>query len=83
MRDLSATEAARKFASVLDDVEHRGESFTVVRNGRPVAQILPVSKPNGRAVLEFLTSHQPDPQWADDLRQLRAELFIEERDWPA
>ena len=31
MPDISATAAAKRFAHVLDAVDHRGESFTIVR----------------------------------------------------
>src|SRR5438128_10998408 len=48
--DLSATEAARHFSEVLDRVEHQGASFTVVRNGKPVARLLPAASSNGADV---------------------------------
>jgi len=41
MRDISATEAGRHFSEVLDAVEHRHESFVVVRKGRSIARIVP------------------------------------------
>ena len=40
MRNITATEAARKFADVLNAVETRGETFVVVRRGRAVACFL-------------------------------------------
>ena len=33
MKDISATEAGRHFSELLDAVEHRHESFVVVRRG--------------------------------------------------
>ncbi len=39
---LSATEAVRKFSEILNSVKYRGESFTIVRGGKPVASISPV-----------------------------------------
>ena len=34
MREISATDASKRFADLLDAVEHRDETFTVVRRGR-------------------------------------------------
>lgn len=81
MEQLTATEAARRFSEVLDAVEHRGTSYLVVRNGRPVARIEPAAGATGKAVKEFLRRHAPDPSWEAELRELRASLVIEERNW--
>jgi prevent-host-death family protein len=81
MEQLTATEAARRFSEVLDAVEHRGTSYIVVRNGRPVARIEPAAGATGRAAKEFLRRHAPDPEWSDDLRRLRASVALQERDW--
>lgn len=82
MKDLSATEAARRFSEVLDAVEHRHETFIVTRNGKPVARIAPASTANGKRVKEIFLAHTPDPEWAGELRELRAMLTPEERPWP-
>jgi prevent-host-death family protein len=39
---VSATEAVRKFSEILNSVKYRGESYTIVRGGKPVASISPV-----------------------------------------
>ena len=39
---VSATEAVKKFSEILNSVKYRGESFTIVRGGKPVASISPV-----------------------------------------
>jgi prevent-host-death family protein len=41
MRTISATELARNLRRMLDDVEHRGDEITVVRNNRQIARIIP------------------------------------------
>jgi prevent-host-death family protein len=74
MRQLSATEASRNFAEVLDGVESRGESFLVVRHGRAVATIRPTSAESGKALKEVLRSHRPDDDWAAEVRELRDSL---------
>jgi prevent-host-death family protein len=69
--EISATEASKRFAAVLDAVEHRGETFTVVRHGRVVATMAPVRNGTGADLRRILAEHPPDDQWADDLRDLR------------
>lgn len=71
MKQLSATEAARRFSDVLDSVEGEGESYVVVRHGRAVATIGPAFAGTGRAVKEMLRAHRPDTEWAAELRELR------------
>jgi len=81
VKQVTATDAARRFSEVLDAIEHRGETFIVIRNGHPVARIGPAAGATGRAVKEFLRRHTPDPAWSEELRDLRASIVVEERDW--
>lgn len=81
MRALTATEAARRFSAVLDDVEHRRASFVVTRNGRRIARIEPAAPATVADVLRVLREHPVDPDWAEELRELRASLPVQERDW--
>lgn len=81
MKDVSATELARHFSDVLDSVEHRNESFRVIRAGRAIARISPIATANGRAVVDFLDAHHPDPAWATDLQSVRQLLYSEDRGW--
>jgi prevent-host-death family protein len=71
VKQLSATDAARRFSDVLDSVESERESFVVVRHGRAVARIGPTFAGTGRALKEALRSHRPDGEWAAELRELR------------
>ncbi|WP_188896219.1 type II toxin-antitoxin system Phd/YefM family antitoxin [Microlunatus endophyticus] len=41
MPRVTAREASRGFAALLDRVEHDGEEYVVVRDGREVARIVP------------------------------------------
>ena len=79
MPDVSATDAARNFAALLDAIEHRGEHFTIVRRGRAIAYLEPVSRGRGADVKALLRRHRPDSTWADDLAALRGLLEVEER----
>ena len=60
-------------------VEHRHESFVVVRKGRSIARIVPESGTSGGDVKELLRTHPADTGWAEDLRELRSMLEGEER----
>ena len=75
--EISATNAARNFAELLDAVEHKGERFTIVRRGRAVAHIEPVSHGLGTDVKSLLKRHPADAQWRESLKQVR-ELFVSE-----
>jgi prevent-host-death family protein len=71
LKQLSATDAARRFSEVLDRVEQNGESVVIVRHGRPVATIGPATAGTGKALKEVLRNHKPDPDLVDELRELR------------
>jgi prevent-host-death family protein len=79
MPEITATDAARNFAELLDGVEHRGEHYTIVRRGKAVAHLEPVSSGRGVDVKSLLRGHAPDPAWQRDLADLRALLEIEDR----
>jgi antitoxin (DNA-binding transcriptional repressor) of toxin-antitoxin stability system len=71
VREISATKAAKRFAELLDAVERRGETFTVLRHGRVVATIAPARRGTGADLRRIHTDHPPDDRWADDLEDLR------------
>lgn len=81
MKSISATAFARTLADVLDAIESRGESFVVVRRGRPIARIGPHQAKNGAAVKKLLRSAPPDRDWREELAELRGSLRFEERGW--
>jgi len=71
MKQLSATEAARRFSDVLDSVESDNETFVVVRHGRAVATIGPTAAGTGRALKRALRDQPADSDWVAELRDLR------------
>jgi len=79
MPDITATDAARSFSDLLDAIEHRGEHFTIVRRGKAIAQLEPVSHGRGSDVKELLRRHDLDTDWAGDLHAVRDLVEIEER----
>lgn len=76
MVEITATEAARRFSGLLDEVEHAGRRFTVSRGGAPVATIGPAT-PRSMPISELLErlrlSPAVDERFAADVRVVRAE----------
>lgn len=81
MKEISATDAARRFSALLDAVEHDGETFVVTRGGRGVARIQPAAGTSGEAVKALLLKHRPDPAWPDELALLRSMAPAQDRTW--
>lgn len=52
MKSLTATEVARNFSQVLDDLEESNEEVVVIRNQRTIARIIP--EPGEQNALEVL-----------------------------
>ena len=63
-KSVTATEAVRKFSEILNSVKYRGESFTIVRGGKPVASISPVENLPKRKSLRELR------EWVKNLPRL-------------
>jgi prevent-host-death family protein len=54
MKQLSATEAQSRFSDLVDNVE-RGESYTITRDGRPIALLRSITPvPTGMSVEEAI-----------------------------
>jgi prevent-host-death family protein len=82
VKEISATEAARRFSEVLDAVEQQHRTFVVRRGGKVVATIGPAAHASGRALKSILRRHRLDPEWAQELAELRSGLTAENRQWP-
>lgn len=81
MRTMTATEASRSFASLLDEAE-RGETIIVTRGGRRVATIGPASSANGGEVIAMLDRLIPDEDFARDIEAAREHVTLDEQPWP-
>lgn len=79
MPDVSATDAARNFADLLDAIEHRGEHFTIVRRGKAIAHLEPASLGRGADVKALLRRHRTDPAWASELHAIRELVELQTR----
>ena len=51
---INATEAARAFSEIINSVKYKGESYTIIRGGKPAATIVPVKAATpGRTLKEL------------------------------
>lgn len=82
MKTMSATEASRSFASLLNEAE-RGGTIVVTRGGRRIATIGPATAGNGVAVAELLASADIDEDFAADVLAARELVVSEAPAWPA
>lgn len=79
MTEVTATEASRRFADLLDGVEHRGERYIIVRRGRVIAQLEPAIATSGAQAKALLRRHRADRAWISEIKALRNDLPVEER----
>jgi prevent-host-death family protein len=81
---VTATQAARGFANILDAVEH-GETVVITRDGVPVGRLVPERRTSADR-LKALRDNPADAGFADDLERvhddLRSAFSDEVRGWP-
>lgn len=74
-KTVSATEAVRKFSEILNSIRYRGESYTVVRGGKPIASISPVEASSRRRLLGELKEMVKDiPRLGAEADRFRRDL---------
>ena len=79
---LTVTEAARNFADVVNRAYYRGEATTLLKNGKPVARIVPTTRAmkTGKEIAAEMTANRPRlaveeaEAFEADLLKARAEL---------
>ena len=81
MRTVTATEASRSFAALLDEVE-QGQTVIVTRGGRRIATIGPATNGNGADVLALLQASSVDDGFAADVLAVRQSVDAETPSWP-
>ena len=80
MRTITATEASRRFSDLLDAIE-RGDSVTVTRGNRPVAEIRPARRRTGRDLRTALSeTAPPDDRFVDDVTSALSLLTTDRTD---
>jgi prevent-host-death family protein len=80
MHTVTATEASRAFAALLDDAE-RGETIVITRGGKQIATIGPAAQSNGAALLAIV-ERRVDDMFGDDVAAARTGVTLEEPSWP-
>jgi prevent-host-death family protein len=84
---ISVTEAARNFADCVNRVHYRNQSFVLVKNGRPLARLVPETekKCTGRELAAALSKIELTAgefaAWNRDLRKARQTLKPPEDKW--
>lgn len=81
MHTVTATEASRSFAALLDEAE-RGETVIITRGGRRIATIGPVDASNGARFIALMASRSIDEDFASDVRAARDAVISTEPAWP-
>ncbi|MBN1905708.1 MAG: type II toxin-antitoxin system Phd/YefM family antitoxin [Deltaproteobacteria bacterium] len=46
MKNLNIHEAKTKLSALIMEIENKGETFLICRNGKPVAELVPHKKPD-------------------------------------
>jgi len=78
---VTATEASRSFAALLDEVE-AGETVVVTRGGRRVASIGPAAAGNGLDVVTLLSTRASDKRFAADVAAAHEAVTLDGPSWP-
>ena len=79
-KKVIVSEAVRNFADYINRVAYRGESFTLVRGNKPVAELAPVVAGRRLGDLPYLLDSLPPlaedeaRDFADDIASARKEL---------
>ena len=77
MNDISISEVSRNFADYINRVAYRGESFTLIRGKKQVAELKPVPRAKKLGELKNLLKTLPElsekefDAFTDDLKLIR------------
>jgi antitoxin (DNA-binding transcriptional repressor) of toxin-antitoxin stability system len=80
IKAITVTEAARNFAHCINQTHYQNRSFVLVKNGRPLARLVPESGKvcTGAALAEALSAVELSPEearaWQNDLKAARKNL---------
>jgi len=74
MKRVTATEAARQFSDLINQVRYQGESFLITRNGEDIGVLSPAPRRCTLGELFQLLQQFPvDDSFADDLEKIQSE----------
>lgn len=76
VQEITATDAARTFRELLDQIERAGESYRITRHGRIVAELHPARRGSLSELVEFARQNRAahpgtDDDWSGELGWLR------------
>ena len=80
VRTVTAAEAHRSFAALLDEVK-QGQTVIVTRGGRRIAKIEPIANGNGTEVLALLEAPGVDDGFGADVLAARESMNSEATAW--
>lgn len=78
-KKVIVSEAVRNFADYINRVAYRGESFTLVRGNKPVAELAPVVAGRRLGDLPYLLDSLP-PLGEDEARDLADDIASARKD---
>ncbi len=88
---ISVTEASRNFADCVNRARYQDVSFILLKNGSPVARIVPVARKPTRgrevaatlrkAVGDFHIAEEEATLWLHDLEQARGSVPSQAKPW--
>jgi len=74
-KTISATEAVRKFSEILNSIKYRGDHYTILRGGKPIASISPAETPlKERTLGELKGLMKKIPRLGDEAERFGADL---------
>ena len=84
MKTMTATDVARRFSRVLDEMEHGGEEIVVLRNNHPVARLIPGTRRmtaiEALGDLHRVLDDAEGASWLSDMQGADGSLVAETRD---
>jgi prevent-host-death family protein len=85
--EITVTDAARNFADCVNRARYQNMSFVLLKNGKPVARLVPESESicTGRELAEALGQAELSPEdartWHQDLAAARNQLIAPRDKW--
>ncbi len=82
--EISSTDAVRNFGDCLARIKHRGDTFIITKNRRPVAELTPVTETRPGTLADLLENWKPDPddpEFSSDLERANSTEKPEPDPW--
>jgi antitoxin (DNA-binding transcriptional repressor) of toxin-antitoxin stability system len=74
-KTVSATEAVRKFSEILNSIKYKGNHYTIMRGGKPIASICSVESPHKERTLgELRDLIKKLPHLGDEIERFEMDL---------